>query len=285
MPYNANDPRWNEYHVTPRYLAGTTFTGEPAIRPLLDVGWKMNRDDLGSVYQRPRSDHPPRVYPRRRGRRAVENHRQRQSLRDAPLAGHLQGRRADRDRRRIHHRAGRRLHRSPDAYINHRDGALAALDVGIPLAAAGWSHRFHDTKVSFHSPDHLAGVYLQRGLLDHAAEMQGTRERWLTLAGPPGNRWYATSSSFTPHNLVTAMHTALTDPAPVLRHQHDLRHLPPQATATAVKPRVPTPLDVRRTLAATSRSTALPSVVGGRPFAPAPRRKHSEGMRPTGDGV
>ena len=139
----------------------------------------------------------------------------------------------------------------PDAFLTHRDGALAALDVGTPLAAAGWSHRFHDTEVSFHSPDHLAEVYLQRGLLDHAAEMQGTRERWLTLAGPPANRWYGTASSFTPHHLVTAMHTALTDPAPVLRYHDDLRRLPPQATATAVKPPVPTPLEVRWTLAAT----------------------------------
>ena len=116
--------------------------------------------------------------------------------------------------------------------------------------------------------------------------MQGTRERWLTLAGPHGNRWYATASSFTPHHLVTAMHTALTDPAPVLRYHHDLRRLPPQATVTAVKPPVPTPLDVRRTLAATSRSTVLPlpSAVGARPFVPAPRQPSAPQFRCPGQG-
>lgn len=50
MPYHPNDEQWREYHVTPRYLAGPTFTGEPALRPLLDAGWNLNHDELGNVY-------------------------------------------------------------------------------------------------------------------------------------------------------------------------------------------------------------------------------------------
>ncbi|MFE2596013.1 DUF317 domain-containing protein [Streptomyces sp. NPDC059396] len=123
----------------------------------------------------------------------------------------------------------------------------------------------------YHSPDGLAEVHLRRSRLDHHAEMTGHQERWLMHAGPPGDRWYATASSFTPEGLVAAMNTALTDPAPVIRHGYDVRHLPPQATTTPVKPPVPTPLDVRRAQAASARSTVSPPA-GTRPVIPAPRQ-------------
>lgn len=66
------------------------------------------------------------------------------------------------------------------------------------------------------------------------------------------------------------MNTALSDPAPVTRYGYDLHHLPPQATATPVKPPVPTPLDVRRAQAASARSTVPPSA-SARRVIPAPR--------------
>ncbi|WP_405589790.1 DUF317 domain-containing protein [Streptomyces sp. NBC_01190] len=160
----------------------------------------------------------------------------------------------------------------PDSYLYYGNSNLAALDVGTPLAAAGWSHSFGTADVSFHSPDGLAEVHLRRSRLDHSAEMTGHQERWLTLAGPPGNQWYATASSFTPEGLVAAMHTALTDPAPVIRYGDGLRHLPPQATATAVKPMVPTPLEVRRAQAARARSTLALPAGAARPVIPAPRQ-------------
>jgi hypothetical protein len=101
----------------------------------------------------------------------------------------------------------------PDSYLYYGNSQLAALDVGTPLAAADWSHRYGAADISFDSPDGLAEVHLRRNRLDHAAEMTGHQERWLMLAGPPGNRWYATASSLTPEGLVAAMNTALTDPA------------------------------------------------------------------------
>lgn len=109
--------------------------------------------------------------------------------------------------------------------------------------------------------------------------MTGHQERWLTLAGPPDNGgWFATASSFTPGGLVAAMNTALTDPAPVIRYGEDLRHLPPQATATAVKPNVPTPLDVRR-------GTARPLAHRSRRLArPGPPRQPSAAQRPQASG-
>ncbi|MEU6172738.1 DUF317 domain-containing protein [Streptantibioticus parmotrematis] len=117
----------------------------------------------------------------------------------------------------------------------------------------------------------MAQVHLRRKGLDHAAEIKGLRERWLTLAGPPGHQWYATASSFTPPGLVATMNTALANPAPVVRYAYDLRRLPPQAKATPVNPLVPTPLDVRRAAAAKSRSPHGQSAAGTTPFIPAPR--------------
>jgi hypothetical protein len=45
-----NDDRWREYHVTPRYLAGPTLSGDLALQPLLDLGWHLTHDDLGNVF-------------------------------------------------------------------------------------------------------------------------------------------------------------------------------------------------------------------------------------------
>jgi hypothetical protein len=272
VPYDLNDERWREYHVTPRYLAGSTFTGDPALQPLLDVGWKLNHDEMGNAYvnapdQTVRLGYLPEgeddalwkitaysdPFAMPRWLVTFQNSTPTeivQGFTTALAAAYTEG---------------------PDSYLYYGSSDLAALDVGTPLAAAGWSHRYGAGDVSFESPDGLAEVHLRRTRLDHAAEMQGHQERWLTLAGPPGDRWYATASSFTPEGLVAAMNTALTDPAPVLRYGDDLRRLPPQAIATPVKPPVPTPLDVRRAQAAKARSTVASSPTGARPFIPAHR--------------
>ncbi|QJT04716.1 hypothetical protein G9272_34125 [Streptomyces asoensis] len=50
MPYSPNDEQWREYHVTPRYLAGSTFTGDPALRPLLDARWNLTHDEMGIMW-------------------------------------------------------------------------------------------------------------------------------------------------------------------------------------------------------------------------------------------
>lgn len=272
MPYDLNDERWREYHVAPRYLAGSTFTGDSALQPLLDVGWKLNHDEMGNVYvnapeQTIRLGYLPEgeddalwkitaysdSFAMPRWLVTFQNSTPTEIVADfttALAAAYAEG---------------------PDSYLYYGNSDLAALDVGTPLAAAGWSHHYRAADVSFQSPDGLAEVHLRRNRLDHAAEMQGHQERWLVLAGPPGDKWYATASSFTPEGLVAAMNTALTDPAPVIRYGDDLRRLPPQATATPVKSSVPTPLDVRRAHAANSRSIVAFSPADARPFIPAPR--------------
>ncbi|MBT2509244.1 hypothetical protein J7I98_25865 [Streptomyces sp. ISL-98] len=43
------DPRYDidgDVYVFPRYLASTTGIGDPALAPLLDLGWDLQHDDL-----------------------------------------------------------------------------------------------------------------------------------------------------------------------------------------------------------------------------------------------
>ncbi|MFI9273984.1 DUF317 domain-containing protein [Kitasatospora sp. NPDC052896] len=256
MPYYPNDERWpDEYHVSPRYLAGPTFTGDPALRPLLDAGWNLNHDDLGNVYvnspdQKLRLGYLPEgeddaLWQITAYSNAFAAPRWLVTYKDSAPTEIVTG----------FTTALAKAHaEGPDSYLADRGGDLAELNVGTPLVAAGWSHRFTAADVIFESPDGLAEVHLRRNHLDNAAEMAGNRERWLTLAGPPDQQWYATASSHTPPALVTAMNWALTDPAPVIRYGDDVRLLPPQAKATPVTPPAPTPLDVRRAHAARARS-------------------------------
>ncbi len=39
-----------DVYVSPRYLAGTTGIGDPALAPLLDLGWSLDHDDLHNAY-------------------------------------------------------------------------------------------------------------------------------------------------------------------------------------------------------------------------------------------
>ncbi|GFE25711.1 hypothetical protein [Streptomyces nigrescens] len=39
-----------DVYVSPVYLAGPTFTGDPALQPLIDHGFLLNRDELANVY-------------------------------------------------------------------------------------------------------------------------------------------------------------------------------------------------------------------------------------------
>ncbi|WP_198358197.1 DUF317 domain-containing protein [Streptomyces fildesensis] len=270
MSDQQDSERWREYHVTPRYLAGSTFTGDPALRPLLDMGWKLNHDDLGNVYvnapdQTVRLGYLPEgdddaLWKITAFSDPFAMPRWLVTFQDSTPTEIVAG---------FTTALAAAYTEGPDAYLYYGNSTLAALDVGTPLAAAGWSHRFATNNVSFRSPDGLAEVHLRRNYLDHKAEMTGHKERWLTLAGPYGNQWYATASSLTPESLVAAMNTALTDPAPVIRYGDDLRRLPPQATATAIKAPAPTPLDVRRAQAANARSTTAPPAPGARASNPA----------------
>ncbi|MDX2549494.1 hypothetical protein [Streptomyces stelliscabiei] len=39
-----------DVYVSPRYLAGSTFIGDPALEPLLTLGFDLRHDDLGIMW-------------------------------------------------------------------------------------------------------------------------------------------------------------------------------------------------------------------------------------------
>jgi hypothetical protein len=263
--------RWREYHITPRYLAGSSESGEPALGPLLNLGWNRTYDHMHNVYvsapdQTVRLGYLPEgpddalwkitaysdPFALPRWLVTFQESTPTEIVTDFTTA------------------LATAYSEGPDSYLYYGNSNPVPLDVGAPLATAGWSHRFGHQDVSFRSPDGLAEVHLRGALLDHGAEMSGLQERWLLRAGPPGDQWYATASSFTPDGLVAAMTSAVANPAPVIRYGDDLRHLPPQATAIPVKPVVPTPLDLRRAQAARARSPHTLPASGDRPPIPAP---------------
>jgi hypothetical protein len=285
IAYDPADERWREYHVTPCYLAGATSTGDPALRPLLDQGWTLTHDELGNVFITT-PDHRVRLGYLPEGdddalwkitaySDPFAMPRWLVTFQDSAPTEMVVG---------FTTALAAAYAEGPDFYLCYGHDYQAVQDAVTPLAAAGWSQRFGiDDVFTFNSSDGMTEVHLRRSRLDHSAEMTRHQERWLTLAGPPGNRWYATASSFTPEGLVAAMNTALTDPAPVIRYGDDLQHLPPQATATAVKPLMPTPLDVRRAQAVRACSTLALPAGPDRPFIPAPRRP-SAPQRPQASG-
>jgi hypothetical protein len=48
MSTDWTDPRWDEYHVSPRYLAGSSYVGDAGFAPVQRLGWPHQLDDLGS---------------------------------------------------------------------------------------------------------------------------------------------------------------------------------------------------------------------------------------------
>ncbi|KIZ14952.1 hypothetical protein [Streptomyces natalensis] len=47
MPAHTPD---GDFYVSPVYLAGATFTGDPALQPLLDQGFHLHHDELAIMW-------------------------------------------------------------------------------------------------------------------------------------------------------------------------------------------------------------------------------------------
>ncbi|SEC12955.1 hypothetical protein SAMN05428943_1088 [Streptomyces sp. 2314.4] len=113
MPAQAPD---GDIYLSPVYLAGSTFTGDPALQPLLDQAFHLHLDELANVYvtspeQHVRLGYPPP--PRGRGLHPLEDRRPLRPVRPAPLARHLREHHAHGTRNRLHHRTGPRLRPGP----------------------------------------------------------------------------------------------------------------------------------------------------------------------------
>ncbi|MFC8718060.1 DUF317 domain-containing protein [Kitasatospora sp. NPDC057198] len=261
MP-NPTD-KGRDYLIAPRCLAGNTGTGDPVLAPLVDAGWRLHHDELGNFFTTA-PDLTVRVGYLPEGNRGelwmITGHDDVfapptwQVLVDlaAPpeIVAELTG-------------ALAAAHRVSPASVLHDPTGGFALSSSL-VDEHGWRQEGTSALTAFRSPDGLTTLHRRRGHLRDYDEMTGDLERWTFVVGPPERQWYAAATSHLPDRFLDVLATAITDPAPVqryLRHP-ELAKLPAQATATPV---APSPLEVARVRAATSRSLSVPRT------APAPQ--------------
>ncbi len=274
--------------VSPRYLAGSTSTGDLALAPLLDHGWDLQHDDLGNVYVNA---------PDRRVRLGYLPEGEDDGLwrinayKDPfgpPTWGVCFNDRVPTELVQAFTTAlATAYEQGPDAYlarpvtgIDEHDPFLAV----VPLLKQGWEiDRPRWGVFAVQAPDGLAGMEFTTGDLDPEAELTTRDARWQLWAGKSIDRpvWYATASTDTPVALLTAVTRCVADPAPLPRWRQDtLSYIEGMAQLTPIvppQPPAPTPLDVRRA-AVSRRPAALPAVsvprwsTTSRPALPGPRR-------------
>ncbi|WP_405539644.1 DUF317 domain-containing protein [Streptomyces sp. NBC_00075] len=268
-----NSARFEDVQVSPFYLAGPTsdFTGDPALAPLLDLGFAVNHDDAHNVYvSSPAQDirlgylpegpdhtlwkvtvhtdlfEPPRWMATFDTATPIELVT---AFTTALANSHAEG---------------------PDSYLT---GTALRAEEGLrPLTEAGWKHEYLRAETLLTAPDQLAGLTYSRRFLTPEAELREDAARWLLWGGRDGyiSRWYASFTTHTPVRLIAATTARLADPTPVIRHPRDVpARNRGAAHITPVRPPVPTPLDVRRASAARASSTVAKHLVRA-PAAPAP---------------
>lgn len=277
-----------DVYVSPRHLASATYTGDPALAPLLDLGWDLQHDDLGNVYlsapdRRVRLGYLPEgeddglwrinAYKDSFGPPAwgvCFNDRVPtefvQALTTVLATAYEQG---------------------PDTYLarpvsgtDEHDPFLAV----VPLLKQGWEiDRPRWGVFAVQAPDGHVGMEFTTGDLDPEAELTTRDARWQLWAGKSIDRavWYATASTDTPVALLTAVTQSIADPAPLPRWREEtFSYIKGMAQLTPILPPgppAPTPLDVQR-IVASRRPAALPAAsvprwsTTSRPALPGPRR-------------
>ncbi|WP_405889804.1 DUF317 domain-containing protein [Streptomyces sp. NBC_00133] len=252
------DPTDGDVYVSPRYLAGSTFTGDPALAPLLALGWDLHHDEDGNVYvtapdRKVRLGYLPEgeddglwrinAYQDRFGPPAWGV-----SFNDACPTEFVT---AFTTALSQAHQDG------PDHYLappDPKDPELAAFGAVVPLINRGWKIQHPRWGVlELQTPDGMAGLECTTGRLDPERELTTLQARWYMWGGPKNGyaRWYATASTNTPIPLVKAITLSVSDPAPLPRWKDDmmrgLREYAQLTPITPPPPPVPTPLDVQRT--------------------------------------
>ncbi|MET8658644.1 DUF317 domain-containing protein [Streptomyces griseus] len=272
--------------VSPRHLASTTGSGDPALAPLLDLGWSIEHDDLGNVYTNA---------PDRRIRVGYLPEGEDDGLwrinayRDPfgpPTWGACFNDRTPTEfvtafttALATEYEQGR-----PDTYLARPVDGTDELDpfhAVVPLLKNGWEiDRPRWGVFAIQAPDGLAGMEFTTGDLDPEAELSTRNARWQLWAGTSIDRpvWYATASTDTPVDLLAAVTECVADPAPLPRWRQDTSsYIKGMAQLTPILPPAPTPLDVRRAVAS-RRPAALPAAsvprwsTTSRPALPGPRR-------------
>lgn len=256
-----------DVYVSPVYLAGSTYTGDPALRPLLDAGFTIVHDDVANAY--------------------LSSPDQKVQVGWLPegeddclwrITGHGRPFTLPRWLATFDHYtpvevvaafttalAEDQAHDSSGSVQGGLGGAKA--DPFLALMEAGWRVNHGPYVSSSHPPDRHALVNYSHGRMNHFDEINDQRSRWTISGGASGysSEWLGTFTTHTPTHLITATMNRLADPTPVARYKE---HLPERNRSashiTPVKPPAPSPLDIQRTAAARSRST------GARPVLPAP---------------
>ncbi|MBV9023014.1 MAG: DUF317 domain-containing protein [Streptomycetaceae bacterium] len=247
-----DEEQWREYHVTPRYLAGSSGVGDPGFEPVADWPHHYLDDDGPCQLLVTSPDRRIRI-----GWFGDDYLLWKIAAHEDPVC-------SPRWTATFNHTmpaeivAGLTTTLAHD-YADGNDRFLAAPSLywtdGIqPLTDAGWTHAAaeRDT-VEITAPDSQAGVLIDRRLCDP------DEETWTLWAGPPswGTRAEATFTARTPAHLIAATAAAMADPAPVIRTRRqihrDVAHLvrltplEPAERADTADTAVPTPLEVRRT--------------------------------------
>ncbi|MFG3153976.1 DUF317 domain-containing protein [Streptomyces sp. NPDC048219] len=262
-----NDPASDvdgDVYVFPRYLAGSTYTGDPALEPLLALGWDLTHDDLGNVYVTA-SDRKIRLGYLPEGDddglwriNAYEDHF------GSPTWGVSFNDQCPTEFVTAFTTAlASAYQEGPERYLARPDPAdpeLDAFQAILPLINRGWKMpRPRRGVMELQTPDGMAGLEFATGRLDPERELTTLEARWYMRGGPKSSGWYATASTNTPTVLLTAITESVSDPAPLPRWKDQmLRGLRERAQlipVTPPPPPVPTPLDVRRT--APRRAPAL----------------------------
>lgn len=276
-----------DVYVSPRYLASTTGIGDPALAPLLDLGWDLEHDDLGNAYVHA---------PDRKVRLGYLPEGEDDGLwrinayRDPfgpPTWGACFNDRVPTEFVRAFTTAlAAAYERGPDAYLarpaagtDEHDPFLAV----VPLLQQGWEiDRPRWGVFALQAPDALAGLEFTTGDLDPETELTTRDARWQLWAGTSIDRpvWYATASTDTPVALLTAVTQCVSDPTPLPRWRDaTFSYIKDMAQLTPVlppPPPAPTPLDVQR--AASRRPAVLPAPsvprwsTTSRPALPGPAR-------------
>jgi hypothetical protein len=258
MPHFLDDDPWREYHVTPRYLAGSGTVGDPGFEPIahwphhylddgpcqllvtspdqrIRIGWFGDDYLLWKIAAHEDPVSAPCWT-------ATFNH----TMPAEVVAGLTTALAHDYDAE------SDRFLVSPSMYWT---------DAVKPLSDAGWTRSAAERDaVEITAPDQQAGILIDRR--HYAADDQ----TWTLWAGPAGwgTRAEATFTALTPSHLIAATAAAMADPAPVIRTRsmihRDMQHL---VHLTPLEPHAPTnapapsPLDVRRAsvTAAVQRAT------------------------------
>ncbi|TCR22974.1 DUF317 domain-containing protein [Streptomyces sp. BK205] len=246
-----------DVYVCPRYLAGSTAVGDPALEPLLALGFYLRHDDLGNAYvtapdRKIRLGYLPEgdddglwrinAYSDRFGPPAWGV-----SCNDTCPTEFVT---AFTTALAAAYQAG------PEHYLAQPDPVDPELDsfhAVVPLINRGWKIQHHRWGVlEMQTPDGMAGLEYAQGRLDAEKELTTLQARWYLWGGPKSGyaRWYATASTNTPIPLVTAITESVSDPAPLPRWKDEmlrgLRESAQLVPVTPPPPPVPTPLDVRR---------------------------------------